>query len=258
MNYTRIAEILFVLNALKFERKDRILDISSPRFIDFYLAYFRKIPLTIADSNSYFVSDFEIYKKELGLDIEIELFDATKIPFPDKAFDKIFSISALEHIPRDGDIIAVKEIIRLLKPKGEVVITLPAHVKYHEEWLKEKTFYWKSEINEDGEFFYQRRYNKDSIINRFGNISSSVIKKIVFIAERPIKDPYCNDNGMLMHNAYFIYEKVLYKLIRKIDFKYIPLTDYFFHLIYSKKYHYLTDNHDDPNIRQVCVQFEKK
>lgn len=49
--------------------------------------------------------------------------DATKLPFADKSFDKIIASEILEHI--DNEVLAIKEMRRVLKDKGTIVITVP-------------------------------------------------------------------------------------------------------------------------------------
>jgi SAM-dependent methyltransferase len=55
--------------------------------------------------------------------------DATRLPFPDGAFDKVIAAEILEHVPDDGR--AMAEIARVLRPGGTVAVTVPA-------WLPER------------------------------------------------------------------------------------------------------------------------
>ena len=55
--------------------------------------------------------------------------DATRLPFPDDAFDAIIAAEILEHIPDDAA--AMAEIARVLRPGGTVAVTVPA-------WLPER------------------------------------------------------------------------------------------------------------------------
>jgi SAM-dependent methyltransferase len=55
--------------------------------------------------------------------------DATRLPFPDGAFDVVIAAEILEHIPDDGA--ALAEIARVLRPGGSVAVTVPA-------WLPER------------------------------------------------------------------------------------------------------------------------
>ncbi len=51
--------------------------------------------------------------------------DARKIPFPDRKFNTVISNSTFEHIEKT-DVPAIKEVHRVLKPKGKVYLTVPS------------------------------------------------------------------------------------------------------------------------------------
>jgi SAM-dependent methyltransferase len=55
--------------------------------------------------------------------------DATAMPFPDGAFDRVIAAEVLEHIPADQQ--ALAEITRVLRPGGQLAVTVPA-------WLPER------------------------------------------------------------------------------------------------------------------------
>jgi SAM-dependent methyltransferase len=55
--------------------------------------------------------------------------DATEMPFPDGAFDRVIAAEVLEHIP--GDQRAMNEIARVLAPGGIAAVTVPS-------WLPER------------------------------------------------------------------------------------------------------------------------
>ena len=50
--------------------------------------------------------------------------DATRLPFPNDAFDRVLASEVLEHIPDDAA--AFAELARVLKPGGSMAITIPA------------------------------------------------------------------------------------------------------------------------------------
>ena len=47
----------------------------------------------------------------------------TNLTYPDSSMDIVLSFSAIEHIPRDGDIVAISEMSRVCKPGGIIVIS---------------------------------------------------------------------------------------------------------------------------------------
>jgi O-antigen chain-terminating methyltransferase len=81
--------------------------------------------------------------------------DIRKTTFPDNYFDMVFCISTLEHIGRDvsrytrtagekqndGDLKALREIVRITKNKGKIVLTIP--------YGREGDYGWLIHYNED-------------------------------------------------------------------------------------------------------------
>lgn len=68
---------------------------------------------------------------ELTCDNSVELAasDACQLPFSDSSFSRIVASEVLEHIPQDDQ--ALQELVRVLRPGGMLVVTVPA-------WLPEK------------------------------------------------------------------------------------------------------------------------
>lgn len=255
MNYVRIVELPLTLELLQLQKDESILDISSPKLLSLYLAVNGFNQVTISDLLDYFIDDFKLLSDKFKISPKLEAFDATNIPYENNSFDKVFSVSVLEHIPDLGDVEVVREVARVLKPNGIFVITLPAYKTYLEEWLPKRTFYWPGKEREDGCIFYQRRYTKEEIIKRFDNLGFE-IEDIVFVAEHPIEEPQLGSNGKLLHNVYYLEDSWQLKLLKKI--RKIPLLPYNFYASQSRKYHYLTRKSDDINIRQVAVKLKLK
>ena len=63
------------------------------------------------------------WQKKWG--VEVVLASGTNLPFRDSAFNMVCAISSIEHIPGDGDTMAVKEMERVLATGGRGVITVP-------------------------------------------------------------------------------------------------------------------------------------
>ena len=55
--------------------------------------------------------------------------DATRLPFPDGAFDRVVAAEILEHVPEDSRVLT--EIARVLRPGGIAAVTVPS-------WLPER------------------------------------------------------------------------------------------------------------------------
>ncbi len=65
---------------------------------------------------------------ENGL-LRFEHKDVCALPYADGTFDAVTAISMLEHIPGDGDSIAMRELARVLKPGGRLILTCPFSTK---------------------------------------------------------------------------------------------------------------------------------
>lgn len=57
--------------------------------------------------------------------------DVTAVPVPDRSFDVVICTEALEHVPDPMDV--VREISRLLRPGGKVILTAPLGSGLHQE-----------------------------------------------------------------------------------------------------------------------------
>ncbi|MCW6036953.1 class I SAM-dependent methyltransferase [Spirulina subsalsa FACHB-351] len=165
---TRYFEFPFCLNALNWNQVKTYLDISSPRLFLLYLL--EKYPHLQGHFLNPDVSDlaetqhyFEQVKRPLK--IQFLTHDVTGLPYPDQSFDVITSISVLEHIPKDGDSLAVRELWRVLKPHGKLILTLPCAVNYEEEWREEDTYNLGYEA-QNGKYFFQRFYDQRALKER--------------------------------------------------------------------------------------------
>ncbi len=92
-----------------------------------------------------------------NLVFEKKVADVLSIPYEDNFFDIIVSFDVLEHIKEDQK--AVKEILRVLKPGGSFVFTVPAY-----------NFIYSGH---DKKLNHFRRYNKKTITNLLKDFSDS-------------------------------------------------------------------------------------
>ncbi|MHB1166928.1 MAG: SAM-dependent methyltransferase [Carboxydocellales bacterium] len=171
----RYPEYAISLDYLHPTEKDKILDIGSrDTFWAAMLLQRYKCTVYATDIDTeqlkvqkYFLAN--IAKEELlGSKFFIERQDATKLNYPDNYFDKVTAISALEHIPGDGDITAMQEIHRVLKPGGSVILTAPFGTKF----LEYTAEYYGG---------YEKRYNQESIEKRFFNIKGLALQDITYL-----------------------------------------------------------------------------
>jgi len=55
-----------------------------------------------------------------GLDIVLDFGTAIELPYPDNYFDRVFSSMVFHHLTRGNKVQALKEVFRVLKPRGEL------------------------------------------------------------------------------------------------------------------------------------------
>jgi ubiquinone/menaquinone biosynthesis C-methylase UbiE len=137
--------------------------------------------------------------------------DITSIPAPNESFDAIMCIEVLEHLP--NPIQAIKEFSRLLKPKGNLIITAPfcslTHfAPYHFSTGFNKYWYEKHlsdydlniiEITENGNFFEylaQEVYRMPYISSRYSNCKPNFLELLsIFIFQRMLLRFSRKDSG---------------------------------------------------------------
>lgn len=64
--------------------------------------------------------------------LETSIVDAMHIAFAPATFDYVTCISTIEHLSDEGDVITMTEIARVLRPGGQVFLTVPYALTYRE------------------------------------------------------------------------------------------------------------------------------
>jgi SAM-dependent methyltransferase len=83
--------------------------------------------------------------------------DAYRLPFSDASFDKVIAAEILEHLPRDTD--AMAELARVLKPGGQIAVTVP-------RWLPERICWALSDDYHANDGGHIRIYRADELRER--------------------------------------------------------------------------------------------
>ena len=190
VNYWRNIEYRIVLNELKIRNGDVILDIGSPKLLSLYLAEKFDVDVFTIDIKSYFVNDYISFQAIRGIatkKFNPAVMDGRSLDFPDNSFNKVYSISVLEHIPQHGDTQCVKEITRVLKKGGISVITVPYADKGTNEFRRSDSFYWSDasqSLGDTDETFFQRRYSEKELFERLINPSGLKLLKVLYVGEK--------------------------------------------------------------------------
>jgi SAM-dependent methyltransferase len=153
--------------------------------------------LHITDIRDYFIPSTAHFLQRLGLGhrlgagLHLEVQDARALAYGDSTFDHVYSVSVLEHIPDAGDSAAIREIGRVLRPGGTVVLTVPyADAGYREEFVL-GAVYERQGTSEPT--FYQRRYDLAALQARLVQPSGLHLAGSTFFGEPGLRfEPYWN------------------------------------------------------------------
>lgn len=116
---------------------ERILDVGTVKASPVWISWLESLPIEVHATD--YDEPFELFNT-----VQFHQSDIRNLQLPDGMFDKIFAVSVIEHIglespqvlvskvpdvSNDGDLEAVRELARVLKPGGELIMTLPFGVK---------------------------------------------------------------------------------------------------------------------------------
>jgi ubiquinone/menaquinone biosynthesis C-methylase UbiE len=162
---------------------NNILDISSPYLFGFYLASFFDGEYNYINPDSNDLNLVQKYSSKINFKMQYSAnsADATKLTFSNNSFSHIISISVIEHITVNGDSEAIREMWRVLKPNGILILTFPV-AKTFEEEFSDKDTYGLNVQQVKEKFFFQRLYDEKSIKERLLNKISdfTILSKEIF------------------------------------------------------------------------------
>jgi SAM-dependent methyltransferase len=148
----------------------RILDVGSPKMLGLYLATKISAEVTLTDISELNVDEYRLMWR--GLQPRARgsaLFsrqDARSLRFHDAEFDIVYSMSVIEHIEGEaGDSRAVHELLRVLKPGGLLVLSVPFGSKY----VEQKRTGFSGAVRKTGDseaYFFQRIYDLSAFQKR--------------------------------------------------------------------------------------------
>jgi SAM-dependent methyltransferase len=168
-SYWRTAEFAYVLRQLRLPRGARVLDLGSPKDLSAIFARTRGFEVAATDILDETVKLSRRYAEAQGIDgagpgkVRSEVQDGRRLTFADNTFDAAFSVSVIEHIPGQGDAEAVRELLRVVKPGGKVVITTPYDTAYRETFVDSDVYERKAAGDP---VFWERHYDDAALRDR--------------------------------------------------------------------------------------------
>lgn len=183
----RYFEFDFVDQSLRKIPYAKVLDVSSPRIMPFWLAEKRGFSITMInpDKDDLFASQelSTLVKNRFNIVFK-EGSDAARLDFAENSFDIVTSISVIEHVKSDAD--AIKDFIRVVRPGGQILLTFPVLGQYFEEYRDYPVYATRKNIQKEKSYFFQRFYDEEAINSRLLSDSRlRVIAKQYFVESVP-------------------------------------------------------------------------
>lgn len=152
---SRYLELPETLRELSAAPGERVLDLASPKLLAVVLARSGAEVVSVDQLEPEIESWRKLTEGEPRLSFQVA--DGRALPFDDGSFDHAYSVSVLEHIPEPGDEAALRELARVTRPGGRVVVTLPFAQEYREDW-RDAPVYAEQAAGE--RHFFQRWYDR--------------------------------------------------------------------------------------------------
>ena len=167
MDPSRYVELPHTLRELEASPGERVLDLASPKLAAVALAR-SGAKVTSVDQLDREVSTWsELAGAEPG--VHFEHGDGRDLQFSDGSFDHAYSISVLEHIPGEGDELALRELARVVRPPGRVVLTMPYSDSYREDWRDSPVYGDAGREAGTESHFFERWYDQHRLDRLLGS-----------------------------------------------------------------------------------------
>jgi SAM-dependent methyltransferase len=195
-SYTRFPEYHFLekgirehLQGLVRAERTKILDVGSPKCFGLYLASQLDAEIHLTDM---YVPDLEEAKLLwTGLryhgkgNAVFSVEDARALRYPAEQFDVVYSMSVVEHVEGErGDSESIQEMMRVLKPGGLLLVTIPCGQKYVEQNRIESRKAGQGTWHGDRRFF-QRIYTQATAEERIlGAVRKAAFRNAVTVLRK--------------------------------------------------------------------------
>ena len=140
----------------------KVIDVGCGAGRHSYEAYRRGADVIAFDQNAEELAEVDTMLQAMGAEGEapesakaqVVVGDALALPYPDGTFDVVIASEILEHVPDDET--AIAELVRVLRPGGSLVVTVP-------RWLPEKICWLLSDSYHANEGGHIRIYQADEL-----------------------------------------------------------------------------------------------
>ncbi len=135
----------------------RCLDISSPKLLTSLLQREGSGDWLGIDLFTDEIAAWKAIDPALELDVQ----DATALPYEDDSFDNALCVSVVEHMGRGNDTSALREIHRVVKPGGTLYLTTMVAAEGHDVFVGDEIYGNASERVDEGRVFFEHVYSPE-------------------------------------------------------------------------------------------------
>ena len=191
VSYWRSFEFAYVWRRLDMAPGTRVLDLGSPKDLAAMLARHRGYEVIATDILPEAIVLSQRYARAQRIEgrgpgrVHSEVQDGRALSFPDGSFDAAYSVSVLEHIPDDGDTAAIRELIRVVRPGGVVVVTVPFDRRYRETFV-DGPVYERTQVGREAVFF-ERHYDAAALSTRLLRMDGVELVDLRFWGEGAVR-----------------------------------------------------------------------
>jgi SAM-dependent methyltransferase len=187
-SYTRFPEYYCFDRAVRdylastaLDHKVKILDVGSPKMFGLYLAFTIPAEVTLTDISELNVDEYRSMWRTMESEAKGEalfsLQDGRSLEFEEGKFDLVYAMSVIEHVEgEEGDSAAMRELIRVLRPGGLLIVSVPFGTAY----IEQKTIGLAGAVrgtNDKKAYFFQRIYDRAAfeqrILARIANLEET-------------------------------------------------------------------------------------
>lgn len=185
LDYTRSVEYPVALDLLVPCSARRILEIGSSKLpLALHLASRTRAEVYATDLDP-IVQVQSRYAKQLGIGgdrLRVSVEDARHLAFPDGYFDRVISVSTIEHVQAVE--VAATEIGRVLSPGGIAVITVPFSRRPRVQFLPQPAYAGTSEQDPT---FYEYIFDRTMLFERLLEPTGLTVERLVFLGEPRVR-----------------------------------------------------------------------
>lgn len=187
-SYWRSVEFRYVWNQLLGSDYRRLFDLGSPKELSCFLAVRAGLEVVATDILDSAIEVSEQYAAAQGISgtgpgkVLSQIQDGRALTYADASFDAAFSVSVIEHIPDRGDSEAIAELVRIVKPGGLIVVTVPYDTTYRETFVEGGVY---ERTAEDGQpIFFERHYDEATLRERLLSVPGAELVDLELWGER--------------------------------------------------------------------------